>query len=101
MDENGNDKFSRRKSIATITVTWISLLVIAAVVMFPPTITAFAAYRQGQNMAVKLEQVHVQTNSNLTALKADLESANQQIKSLQTLVATMVEERKALQEKPR
>jgi hypothetical protein len=83
-------------------------LMIAAITTLPPTIMAYAAYQQGQtnedrveetkvlakDIVEKTDQIHVLTNSNLTALKVDLENANRQIADLQLMVIRLVEEKK-------
>lgn len=92
----------------------IDKLVFAVLAAIPPTIASLAALRQSRknskkvdlNTAItastnrlaedlekKTEHVIDLTNSNLTAVKADLASANQQIKELQSLVAKLAKEK--------
>lgn len=79
----------------------------AIITGIPPTLVALAAYRQGvrnevkakentQAVLVETDKIHELTNSNLTKVKSDLMAATSQIEELQTLVATLVEQKKAL-----
>lgn len=83
----------------------IIAIVTALVAAIPPTIMALAALRVSQKNTViaedtnhkaevlveQTEKIHDLTNSNLTAVKADLVAATEQIKDLQALVKTLAE----------
>lgn len=80
---------------------------LALITALPPTIMAFAALRQGQSNSIKgdqsvaqgqaliekTEQIHMLTNSNLTAIKAELARAKMQIEELQELVMKLSEKK--------
>lgn len=68
---------------ATLTIIATSL---------PPTLVAFGALIVGVINSLKANKIHVLVNSNLTAVKADLLSANQKIEALQ---ATLVKQETA------
>lgn len=55
---------------------------IACVVAVPPTLVAIAGLIQSMRNGKKSDQIHVLVNSNLTAVKADLDLANQRIAGL-------------------
>lgn len=72
------------------------VVIIAMVTSIPPTIAAVAALfvsiRNGWKAdlaAVKQQEIHVLVNSNLTAVKNDLEEAKAEIKALRSLVTQL------------
>jgi len=58
------------------------VIVVAVIASVPPTIAALAALRRSSQNATALKEVHVLVNSNLTQVKADLESALQELRTL-------------------
>lgn len=95
----------------------IATVLVALIAGIPAMLTALAVYRQGMAakksaddaktaavhaeagvkandvktdvLLAKTEEIHILTNSNLTALKAELSMANEHIKELQALVAKL------------
>jgi len=79
-----------------MTETTVVAIAIAAIASIAPTIASLAAFRQGQAngvktdaLTVKAEEIHMLTNSNLSAVKADLLLANKRIEALETLLVQL------------
>jgi len=75
---------------------------LALITAVPPTLAALAALIVGIRnthkataIITKADEIHTLTNSNLTAVKADLVAASERIKSLEQLVASMAAQRGA------
>lgn len=69
---------------------------IALIGIVPTTIAAITAAvvsirngRKADKLATKTEEIHVLTNSNLAAVKAELKSANDRIVGLEKLITGM------------
>lgn len=94
-----------------MTDTTLVTIAIAAIAALPPTITAFAAFRQGQrnekktddntaltaetkqktdDLVRKTDEIHTLTNSNLETVKKELVAANVRIAELQTIIERFV-----------
>lgn len=61
----------------------------------PALVVVLRTSRKTAQVTGKLDEVHVLVNSNLAAVKADLEMANARIEALQGLVASMQAKEKA------
>ena len=82
-------------------IQWGKLAVDVILALFaaiPPSILAYAALQQGRKngaevkaVAFTTDQIHILTNSNLSAVKTDLALANQRIERLQALIAGMLD----------
>lgn len=77
-------------------MTDMQTFVVALVVALPPTLAAMAGLIQSRLNAAKSDtiiekanEIHVLTNSNLTAVKAALAEAQEKIESLEQLVTQL------------
>ncbi len=69
-------------------------VLVGLIAAVPATVAAFASWRNGRKADVaagKIAEIHVLTNSNLTAVKTDLALANSHIAELQMLVNKLIE----------
>ena len=57
-------------------------LLLAAIAAIPPTIVAAASWMSSKRNEKKLEEVHLLVNSNLQAVKADLQRATDLVQKL-------------------
>ena len=68
---------------------FLSTILVAVMVALPPTLLAWRTTRKVEKVQTTANEIHVLTNSNLAAVKASLEAANERIISLEKLVTEL------------